>query len=196
MSKTRLQLICIEIMHTIYEAQRKSDDNSAYFTVDGVAEKFSGRAKDVEIFQALGQLVEANYLIYKGRLVGVDGGNTLDKYDTSTFKPLALDPVKQEKRSAPVSKPPKAKAPAKKRGRPRGSKNKPNIARIIVSENAKPESIVDEAIDKLTDRLVNLSVSDLQLKLRTLDRLSRILDPDIAEVLDGIATDLKRVMAE
>jgi hypothetical protein len=69
-----------------------------------------------------------------------------------------------------------------------------------IAENPKvkiDENAIFESLDSLANRLkVSMpTIERAEMKLKVLDKLSRILDPEIGDVLDEIHTDLSKMIA-
>lgn len=199
---TRLNLICSELMNIVTQTYKNADNPAkARFGIKGLADRLTGKATLEETAEAIEYLLEHGHLNKQGQYcVGLPSGG--ENTWPHEYNPFALQanssavPEKSNLQKMQIARPEETAAPAMAKSAPRQATPKPaetapqsldNEATVIA---AHP---IEKSLSALKARLNVKPIDNLTVKLRTLDGLARLLDPEISSVLNQIQDDLREI---
>ena len=170
--------------------------------------------KLVEFNVAIQWLIDNKYLKPLGQhTVGIGTGKDIKVYPLGDYKPytsLSPDQMIAENNNAQkmhIAKyepePVEANPPRKSLGETTSDSARQDLAPSknisvdvpsFVSKEARDFQRIEQSLNTLKARLNGKTIDNLTIKLRTLDELASLLDPEISNVLNQIHHDLKEIV--
>lgn len=166
----------------------------------------------LEFNVAIQWLLDKNYLKTLGQhSVGTGTGKDIKQYDLNGYTPYKqISPEQMDAENSNVQKMHIANTPAKiitaadviagsfgnksrEQRKPSADTKHQAVNDLSPSTDSKEFQPIEQSLNTLKARLNGKSVENLTIKLRTLDGLARLLDPEISEVLNQIQHDLKEI---
>lgn len=199
--KSRQKLICDEIMYIVSNAYKTADNPAkARFGIKGLAGRLDGKATLEESAEAIQNLLDAGHLNKQGQYCVGLPANRKKVYSLHGYDPFALIPNKK----STTPKPAKVITPADVIAESFGNKS-PEKQKITTetdyalsdesstSADSREFRTIEQSLNTLKARINGKAIENLTIKLRTLDGLARLLDPEISNVLNQIHQDLKEI---
>lgn len=166
----------------------------------------------LEFNVAIQWLLDKNYLKTLGQhSVGTGTGKDIKQYDLNGYTPYKqISPEQMDAENSNVQKMHIANTPAKiitaadviagSFGNKSREQRKPStdaehqaVNDLSPSTESKEFHPIEQSLNTLEAKLNGKAIDNLNIKLRTLDGLARLLDPEISDVLNQIQHDLKEI---